>query len=79
MEQPEEIETNQNESKIESGYVETNEHENMNTRTIRANARKGVEHPNMKFGGKTYDTQFTTSTVKKKTFLCMTCTNYTWT
>ena len=68
MEQPEEIETNQNESKIESGYVETNEHGNMNTRTIRANAGKGVEHPNMKFGGKTYDTKFANSTGKKKKY-----------
>ena len=55
--------------------METNEHENMNTRTIRANARKGVEYPNMKFGGKTYDTQFAISTGEKKKMLCMTCTD----
>ena len=71
MEQPEEIETNKYEREIEAGYLETKEHKNTNTRPIRANSGKGVEILEMKFGGKKYDTQFTTSTGEKKKILCM--------
>ena len=66
MEQPEEVETNQDERKIEAGYMEAKYRENTNTSPRRANAGKGVERLEMKFGGKTYDTQFTTSTGEKK-------------
>ena len=55
--------------------MESKERENTNTRPIRANAGKGVERLEMKFGRKTYDTQFTTITGGKKNILCMTCTN----
>ena len=75
MDQPEEIETNQYEREIEAGYLETKEQENTNTRPRRANSGKGVERPEMKFGGKTYDTQFTNSTGEKKNKSCMKCTN----
>ena len=61
MEQPKEIERNQDEIEIEEGDLETKECENTNTRPRRSNTRKGVERLEMDFGGKTYDTQFTTS------------------
>ena len=66
MRQPEEIETNQDDREIEARYMETEECENTNIRKRRANSGKGVERLKMKFGGKTYDTQFTTSTEKKR-------------
>ena len=47
---------------MESVDMETWECENTNTRPIRSNVRKGVEQLEMKFGGKTYNTQLTTST-----------------
>ena len=62
MEQPEEIEINQDEREIEAGDLETKERENTNTRPRRDNAGKGVERLEIKFGGKTYDTQFSAST-----------------
>ena len=68
MEQPEDIETNQDEREIESGDLETKERKNTNTIPRRANTRKGVERLKMKFGGKTYDTPFTTITEKKKIY-----------
>ena len=43
MEQPEEIETTQEETKIEARYVETKERENTNTKTRRANIGKRIE------------------------------------
>ena len=43
MEQLEETEMNQYEREIEAGYMETEERENINTSTRRANAGKGVE------------------------------------
>ena len=46
--------------------METKERENTNTSPRRANAGKGVERLEMKFGGKTYDTQFATSTGERK-------------
>ena len=46
--------------------METKDSENMNTRPIRANTGKGVERLEMKFGGKKYDTQFTSSRKKRK-------------
>ena len=52
MEQPEEIETNQDERKIEAGNMETKERKNTNTRPIRSNTGKGLEHLEMKFGRK---------------------------
>ena len=39
---------------------------------------RGDYHPKIKFGGKNYDTQFTTSTRAKKKILCMTCKNQMW-
>ena len=45
--------------------METKERENTNTRPKRANAGKGVERLEIKFRGKKYGTQFT-STVNKK-------------
>ena len=48
--------------------METKESENKNTRIRRANVGKGVERLYMKFGGKTYDTQLTTSTGEKKKY-----------
>ena len=41
----------------------------MNTRTRRENAGKGAERLAIEFGGKTYDTQFTTSTGEKNFFI----------
>ena len=61
MEQPEEIGTNQDEREIETGDVETKEHENTNIRPRRSSAGKVVEHLEMKFGGETHDTQFATN------------------
>ena len=46
--------------------METNESENINTRTRRDNKEKGVDCIKMKFGGGEYDTQFATSTGEKK-------------
>ena len=66
MELTEEIEENKDVRVIEAGDLETNERENTNTSPRRANVGKGVERLKMKFGGKTYDTQFTTSTEKKR-------------
>ena len=74
MEKPEEIEEyqyydaqiKQDERKIEAGDMEIKEHENTNTRPRAYNAGKGVERLEVNFGGKKYDTQFT-STEKKKT------------
>ena len=48
--------------------METKERENTNTSPRRANAGKGVERLEMKFGGKTYDTQFATSTGERKKY-----------
>ena len=42
--------------------MKTKERENTNTRPRRDNTKKGIERLDMKFGGKTYDTQLTTST-----------------
>ena len=75
MEQPEEIEINQDEREIEAGDLETKERENTNTRPRRDNSGKGVERLEIKFGGKTYDTQLSASTGENKNILCMTCTN----
>ena len=66
---------NQYEREIEARDLETKDRENTNTSPRRANARNGVERLGMKFGGKEYDTQFTTSTGEKKNILCMKCTN----
>ena len=62
MEQPEDIERNQDNREIEAGDLETNELENTNTRPRKANYRKEVDRVKIKSRGKTYDTQFTTST-----------------
>ena len=56
--------------------METKECENTNTRPRSANAGKWVERLEMKFRGKTYDTQFITNTGEKKNILCMTYKNY---
>ena len=48
--------------------MKTKERENTNTRPRMDNVGKGVERLEIKFGGKTYDTQFTTSTGEKKYF-----------
>ena len=66
MDQPEEIETNQDEREIEAVNLETKERENTNTGPIKANAGKLVERLKMNFGGETYDTQSTTSTREKQ-------------
>ena len=55
--------------------METKERENTNTRPRMVNAGKGVDCLEMKFGGKTYYTKFTTSTGENKNILCMICTN----
>ena len=68
MEQPEEIDINQDEKEIEAVDLETKQRKNTNTRPRRANTGKGVEHCEMKFGGGKYDTQFATSTGQKKTY-----------
>ena len=68
MERPEEIETNKDEREIEAGDMETKERENTNTSPRSSNAGKRVEHLEMKFGGKTYDAQLTTSTGEKKKY-----------
>ena len=68
MEQPEEIETNQDAIKIEAGDMVNKEHENTNTIPNRANSGKGVDCLEMKFGGKIYDTKFTTRTGEKKKY-----------
>ena len=47
--------------------METKERENMNTIPRRVNSGKDVDHLKMKFGGKKYDTHFT-STGKRKIF-----------
>ena len=54
--------------------MEAKECENKNTRPRIANAGKSGERLKLKFGGKKYDTQFT-STGMKKNILCMTCIN----
>ena len=66
MEQPEDTEINQDEREIEAVYLETKERENTNTIPRRANAGKMVECLEMKFGGKTYDTQLSTRTGEMK-------------
>ena len=66
MDQTEKIETNQEKSKIQAGYVETKDHEKPNKSPRRVNEGRGVDCLKMKFGGKTYDTQITTSTGEKK-------------
>ena len=48
--------------------METKDHENTNTNPIRVNVLKEVERLDMNFGGKIYDTQFTTSTGEKKKY-----------
>ena len=48
--------------------METKERENTNTRPRWINAKKAVEHLEMKFWGETYDTQFTTSAREKKKY-----------
>ena len=65
MEHPEETETNQDEREIEAGDMETKERENTNTSPRRANAGKGFDRLEIKFGEETYDTKFTTSTGEK--------------
>ena len=69
MEQPEEIEKNQDDREMEAGYLETKERENKNTSPRRSNTGKWVERLKMKFGGKTYGTQLKTSTGEKKKIL----------
>ena len=54
--------------------METKERKNTNTRSRSYNARNFVERLDMKFGGKKYDTQFT-SIGKKKNILFMKDTN----
>ena len=49
MDQPEEIETNQDERKIEAGYGKTEERKNTNTRPRKSNIGKEVEQLDMKF------------------------------
>ena len=46
--------------------MEDKDCENMNTIPRRSNAGKGVDHLKMKFGGKKYDTQFTSTGKKRK-------------
>ena len=46
--------------------MENKERENMNKRPRSANSGKRVHHLEIKFGVKTYDIQFTTSTGEKK-------------
>ena len=75
MDQPEEIEKNQDMREIELWDLETKDHKNTNKSPIRENAGKGIERLGMNFGDKTYDTQFTTRTGEKKNMLCMACTN----
>ena len=48
--------------------METKESENTNTRPGRANAGKRVDRLEMKFGGESYNTQFTTSTGEKEKY-----------
>ena len=60
-------------AKTESIDMETKERENNNTMLIWENEVKYVERLEIKFVGKKYDTQFT-STGKKKNILCMVCT-----
>ena len=49
----------QDEIQSESIYLETKARENINKKPRREDSGKGVEHLDMKFGGKKYDTQFT--------------------
>ena len=49
--------------------METKERENMNTSLIRENIGEGVEHLKMKFVGKKYHTQPTSTRTKRKQFL----------
>ena len=46
--------------------METKARENTNKKPRREHSRKGVEHLDMKFVGKKYDTQFTSTGNKKK-------------
>ena len=46
--------------------METKERENMNTSLIRENIGEGVEHLKMKFVGKKYHTQPTSTRTKRK-------------
>ena len=77
MEQPEEVEEyhnddaqiNQCESKIKASYMETKQRENTNTNPRRQNAGKVVKHLQMKFGGKKYNNQFTSTSKKRKYFM----------
>ena len=71
VEQPKEIGSNQDEIEIEAIDLETKERENTNTSPRRANAGKGFDRLEMKFGGKTCDTQFTTSTGEKKKYFML--------
>ena len=75
MEQPEEIETNQDEREIEAGDLETKEHEHTNTRPRRANARKGVDCLKIKLRGGNMTLNSPPALEKRKNILCMTCTN----
>ena len=49
--------------------METKEHEDTKTRPRRPNTGKGVERLEMKFGGKKYDTQFTSTGNMRKYFM----------
>ena len=60
---------------MESGDLETKEHENTNTRPRRANIGKGVDRLEMKFGGKKMTLNSLPALEKRKSILCMTCTN----
>ena len=74
MEQTEEVEEyqddyapiNQDEIKIEASDMDTKDRKNTNTIPRRVNAGRGVERLNIKFGGKKYDTQFTSTGKKRK-------------
>ena len=48
--------------------METKERKNTNTSKIRLNTGKVVEHPEIKFGGKKYYTQFISNGEKKYIF-----------
>ena len=60
------VPVDQYEIQTEAVYMETNARENTNKKPRREDSGKGVEHLDMKFGGKKYDTQFTSTGNKKK-------------
>ena len=49
--------------------METKERKNMITRPRKANVGKCVEHLEMKFVGNKYDTEFTSTEIKKRYFM----------